>query len=151
MVFGIGPEEGQVFGQDIYLDIKGRVSIKSYKYTRQVGTKNMERCDFKIGIRETFKIFYEFKKYFECKFDPFELMIMDAGSWDAVIENTAGEKYSFNGPLIKNYHKDLDYLSTLIRASLGRRDLFVFNGDAKTDRIKKIAINYSRTTEDPIN
>lgn len=151
MVFGIGPEEGQVFGQDIYLDIKGKVSIKSYKYTRQVGTKNVERSDFKIGIRETLKIFYELKKYFECKYDPFELMIMDAGSWDAVIENTAGEKYSFNGPLIKNYHKDLDYLSTLIRTSFGRRDLFVFNGDAKTDRIRKIAIDYSRTTEDPIN
>ncbi|MFR4554336.1 MAG: hypothetical protein ACLT39_00970 [Peptoniphilus sp.] len=31
MSFGLFPEEGQVVRQDIYLDIEGRVSIKSYK------------------------------------------------------------------------------------------------------------------------
>lgn len=138
MALGLFPEEGQIIGQDIYLDIEGRVSIKSYKYAREIGrNKNFERIDFKIRKQEAYRIFYELKKYFGDKYDPFELMIMDVGSWDAVIENTEGKKYRFNGPLFENKHEDLAYLSFFIRSLLERMDLFVFDGKAKTDRIKK--------------
>lgn len=152
MSFGLFPEEGQVIGQDIYLDFEGRISIKSYKYTNQVGRdKNFEKSDFKIRPEEAYRIFYEIKKYFGDKYDPFELMIMDVGSWDAVIENTEGKKYRFNGPLFENQHEDLAYLSVLIRTLLGRMDLFVFDGQAKTDRIKKLTLDYHRITEIPID
>lgn len=152
MSFGLFPEEGQVVRQYIYLDIEGRVSIKSYKYTNQVGRdKNFERSELKIRTEEAFKIFYELKKYFGEKYDPFELMIMDVGRWDAVIENTEGKKYRFNGPLFENQHEDLAYLSFFIRTLLERMDLFVFDGQAKTDRIKKLTLDYNRVTEIPIN
>lgn len=152
MSFGLFPEEGQVIGQDIYLDIEGRVSIKSYKYAIEVGrNKNFERIDFKIRKQEAYRIFYELKKYFGDNYDPFELMIMDVGSWDAVIENTEGKKYRFNGPLFENQHEDLAYLSFFIRSLLGRMDLFVFDGKAKTDRIKKLSLDYHRITEIPID
>lgn len=152
MSFGLFPEEGQVVRQDIYLDIEGRVSIKSYKYTNQVGRdKNFERSELKIRTEEAFKIFYELKKYFGEKYDPFELMIMDVGRWDAVIENTEGKKYRFNGPLFENQHEDLAYLSFFIRTLLERMDLFVFDGQAKTDRIKKLTLDYNRVTEIPID
>ncbi|MDU6032368.1 MAG: hypothetical protein E6Y85_09160, partial [Peptoniphilus harei] len=152
LVFGPSPDEGQVIGQDIYLDFEGRVSIKSYKYTNQVGRdKNFERSDFKIRTDEAFKIFYELKKYFGDKYDPFELMVMDVGRWDAVIENTEGKKYRFNGPLFENQHEDLAYLSFFIRSLLERMDLFVFDGQAKTDRIKKLTLDYNRVTEIPID
>lgn len=152
MALGLFPEEGQVVRQDIYLDIEGRVSIKSYKYTNQVGRdKNFERSELKIRTEEAFKIFYELKKYFGEKYDPFELMIMDVGRWDAVIENTEGKKYRFNGPLFENQHEDLAYLSFFIRTLLERMDLFVFDGQAKTDRIKKLTLDYNRVTEIPID
>lgn len=152
MALGLFPEEGKVVRQYIYLDIKGRVSIKSYKYTKQmVRDKNFERNDFKIRPEETYRIFYELKKYFGKKYDPFELMIMDVGSWDAVIENTEGKKYRFNGPLFENQHEDLAYLSLFIRTLLGRMDLFVFDGQAKTDKIKKLSLDYHRITEIPID
>lgn len=152
MALGLFPEEGQVVRQDIYLDIEGRVSIKSYKYTNQVGRdKNFERSELKIRTEEAFKIFYELKKYFGEKYDPFELMIMDVGRWDAVIENTEGKKYRFNGPLFENQHEDLAYLSFFIRSLLGRMDLFVFDGQAKIDRIKKLSLDYHRITEIPID
>lgn len=152
MALGLFPEEGQVVRQDIYLDFEGRVSIKSYKYTNQVGRdKNFEKSDFKIRPEEAFKIFYELKKYFGDKYDPFELMIMDVGRWDAVIENTEGKKYRFNGPLFENKHEDLAYLSFFIRNLLERMDLFVFDGKAKTDRIKKLTLDYNRVTEIPID
>ena len=152
MVYGPPPEEGQVVRQDIYLDIEGRVSIKYYKYTKQmVRDKNFEKSDFKIRPEKAFKIFYELKKYFGEKYDPFELMIMDVGRWDAVIENTEGKKYSFNGPRFENQHEDLAYLSFFIRNLLERMDLFVFDGQAKTDRIKKLTLDYNRVTEIPID
>ncbi len=152
MALGLFPEEGKVVRQYIYLDIKGRVSIKSYKYTKQmVRDKNFERNDFKIRPEEAYRIFYELKKYFGKKYDPFELMIMDVGSWDAVIENTEGKKYRFNGPLFENQHEDLAYLSLFIRTLLGRMDLFVFDGQAKTDKIKKLSLDYHRITEIPID
>lgn len=152
MALGFFPEEGQVVRQDIYLDIEGRVSIKSYKYTNQVGRdKNFERSELKIRTEEAFKIFYELKKYFEEKYEPFELMIMDVGRWDAVIENTEGKKYRFNGALFENQHEDLAYLSFFIRSLLERMDLFVFDGQAKTDRIKKLTLDYNRVTEIPID
>lgn len=152
MALGLFPEEGQVVRQDIYLDIEGRVSIKFYKYANQVGRdKNFERSDFKIRKQEAYRIFYELKKYFGEKYDPFEFMIMDVGSWDAVIENTEGKKYRFNGPLFENQHEDLAYLSFFIRTLLRRMDLFVFDGQAKTDRIKKLSLDYHRITEMPID
>lgn len=152
MSFGLFPDEGQVIGQDIYLDTEGRASIKFYKYTKQmVRDKNFERSDFKIRPEEAYRIFYELKKYFGDKYDPFELIIMDVGSWDAVIENTEGKKYRFNGPLFENQNEDLAYLSFFIRTLLGRMDLFVFDGQAKTDRIKKLTLDYNRVTEIPID
>ncbi len=152
MSFGLFPDEGQVIGQDIYLDTEGRASIKFYKYKKQmVRDKNFEKSDFKIRPEEAYRIFYEIKKYFGDKYDPFELMIMDVGSWDAVIENTEGKKYRFNGPLFENQHEDLAYLSFFIRTLLRRMDLFVFDGQAKTDRIKKLTLDYHRITEIPID
>ena len=152
MSFGLFPDEGQVIGQDIYLDTEGRASIKFYKYKKQmVRDKNFERSDFKIRTEEAYRIFYELKKYFGDKYDPFELIIMDVGSWDAVIENTEGKKYRFNGPLFENQNEDLAYLSFFIRTLLGRMDLFVFDGQAKTDRIKKLTLDYNRVTEIPID
>ena len=152
MSFGLFPDEGQVIGQDIYLDTEGRASIKFYKYKKQmVRDKNFERSDFKIRPEEAYRIFYELKKYFGDKYDPFELIIMDVGSWDAVIENTEGKKYRFNGPLFENQNEDLAYLSFFIRTLLGRMDLFVFDGKAKTDRIKKLTLDYNRVTEIPID
>ena len=152
MSFGLFPDEGQVIGQDIYLDTEGRASIKFYKYKKQmVRDKNFERSDFKIRPEEAYRIFYELKKYFGEKYDPFELMIMDVGRWDAVIENTEGKKYRFNGPLFENQHEDLAYLSFFIRTLLERMDLFVFDGQAKTDRIKKLTLDYNRVTEIPID
>lgn len=152
MSFGLFPDEGQVIGQDIYLDTEGRASIKFYKYKKQmVRDKNFERSDFKIRPEEAYRIFYELKKYFGDKYDPFELIIMDVGSWDAVIENTEGKKYRFNGPLFENQNEDLAYLSFFIRTLLGRMDLFVFDGQAKTDRIKKLTLDYNRVTEIPID
>lgn len=152
MSFGLFPDEGQVIGQDIYLDTEGRASIKFYKYKKQmVRDKNFERSDFKIRPEEAYRIFYELKKYFGDKYDPFELIIMYVGSWDAVIENTEGKKYRFNGPLFENQNEDLAYLSFFIRTLLGRMDLFVFDGQAKTDRIKKLTLDYNRVTEIPID
>lgn len=152
MVFGPFPDEGQVISQDIYLNIEGRVSIKSYKFTRQVGIKNnFERSDFKIRKQEAYRIFYEIKKYFGNKYNPFKFTVLDAGRWDAKIVNTEGKIYYFCGSLFSEVEEDLHYLSIFIRGLLGREDLFVLDGKAKIDRIKKITLDYERRIKNPLN
>lgn len=68
----------------------------------------------------------------------------DAGRWNLIITNTEGRDYQFRGFLTGEmlvYGADL---SDMIRDLTAMRDLFVFDGNSKPDRIERLTIDFHK-------
>ena len=76
-----------------------------------------------------------------------EVTATDVGSWEMTVSNDNGGTDTFFGPLVEtdhNYVED-ENISDIIRESIGRNGLFVFDGNP--DRIKRVEVVYNRVTK----
>lgn len=63
------------------------------------------------------------------------------------IINTDGESYHFRGSLCADFEIDGIDLSDLIRDEIGIKNLYIFDGNNKPDKVNKIIIEYHRVTK----
>ena len=76
-----------------------------------------------------------------------EVTATDVGSWEMTVSNDNGGTDTFFGPLVEtdhNYVED-ENISDIIRESIGRNGLFVFDGNP--DRINRVEVVYNRVTK----
>ena len=63
------------------------------------------------------------------------------------IINTDGESYHFRGSLCADFEIDGIDLSNLIRDEIGIKNLYIFDGNNKPDKVNKITIEYNRVAK----
>lgn len=68
--------------------------------------------------------------------------VTDAGIWELTLTNEQGQRFWYRGSLVADRCEGTDALSDMIRAALGRNDLFVFDGNP--DRVERIELSYHR-------
>ncbi|MDI9520440.1 MAG: hypothetical protein QM308_04700 [Bacillota bacterium] len=71
----------------------------------------------------------------------------DAGSWDLVLTDEQGRIAEISGSLVSapDFYDCEARLSRQIRSALNRWDLFVFDGEAQSDRLLSLMIDYCKT------
>ena len=127
--YGPAPKMGEITCQKLTINNKGRVDISFYEYSGVM----MEHVAFYIVKEKANEIIEDITNYFQE--NPLITYVTDVGSWELTLTNEEGEKYKFNGPLWSDDDYWFEEMSDDIRKALQRRDLFVFDGDAKTGLI----------------
>lgn len=141
--FGQNPDPGQEVEQHLTITANGGVWFSAYNYLGANEKYKRGRAErFTIPQEKTDRIFTAFKRYssriMEFFLDP------DAGEWDLIMTDTAGREFTFSGMLCSDFEIDGINLSEMIRDALGIKNLFVFDGDNKPDKVERISIEYHR-------
>lgn len=101
--------------------------------------------EFNIGKAIAEKILNAVGEYFSNEY--IEIFATDIGYWKMEIINTDGESYHFRGSLCADFEIDGIDLSDLIRDEIGIKNLYIFDGNNKPDKVNKITIEYNRVTK----
>ena len=137
--------------QRITINSNGGVWFSAYTYSRKDTNriKGRKRI-FKIDKTVSNNIIKTISDYFRGKYK-WDMSVCDAGSWDIEITNTNGERYKYNGDTIEESYsfpkKDFSF-SDMIRDAVGIKYMYLFDGNVEDPKIKKITIDYNRTTKE---
>lgn len=144
--YGPCPEPNEEVEQRLTIAADGRVWFSGYNYGQ--GFEQYERGrtkNYSIGKEAVARILNAVGTYFSDEYDT--VFATDIGSWEMTITNAEGKPYQFKGSLCCDFYVDGVDLSDLIRDTLDMPDLFMFDGNNKSDRVDKITINYHRVTK----
>ena len=138
------PESEDEVEQELVIERNGEVAISKFAYGG--GDKElMERERFSVEKEKAEAIFDALCR---CFYDDYEAaMVTDVGSWEMTVFDGEGNRDIFFGPLVEFNHTAVDgeSLSEAIRANLGRKDLFVFDGNP--EKIDRVELSYHRVTK----
>ncbi|WP_243108047.1 PD-(D/E)XK nuclease family protein [Clostridium sp. JN-9] len=138
--YGPCPEPSDEVGQHITINAEGRVWFSAYTFGGGFGQYEKDRTkNYKIGKEAAGKVLNAVAAYFSQEYD--EIFATDIGDWQMELTNTDDETYKFKGSLCADFEVDGTDLSDLIRDSLEMDDLYVFDGNCKSDRVNRITVN----------
>jgi hypothetical protein len=143
--YGPFPEPLDEVKQHITINAEGRVWFSAYSFGEgfnqheKVRTKN-----YKIEKEVAGKVLNAVATYFSQGYD--EIFATDIGDWQMGLTNIDDETYKFRGSLCANFEIGGTDLSDLIRDSLEMDDLYVFDGNCKSDKVNRITVDYHHVT-----
>lgn len=144
--FGLCPNSDDLVEQRVTINFDGHIWYSAYAYGDGFGKyKKIQSKNYKIASDLSEKVLNTIACYFSNEYD--EIIATDIGNWEMEITNTDGKTYKFRGSLCANFEVDGVDLSNLIRDTLNMQDLYVFDGNNKTDVINRIVLDYHRQTK----
>lgn len=143
--YGLPPEPETEVEQHLTLNRDGRVWFSAYNFGHGEKYEKARSRNFKIGMADTDRLFHAISAYFSN--DYMGIYVTDIGDWSLELTNTDGIIYKFHSSLCSNLiYKGID-LSDLVRDTVGMDDLYVFDGNRKSEAINKISLDYHRVTK----
>ena len=136
--YGPMPEPDEEVEQHLTINDEGRVWFSSYKFGNageryiKARTKN-----FKIDKVSADKLLNALATYFGNEY--VEVSATDIGDWVMELTNTEGTVYKFRFLIWKHIY--------CVRDTVGMDDLYVFDGNCKSDVINRITLDYHRVTK----
>ena len=144
--FGHMPEPNEEVEQHLIINNEGRVFFSGYKFGHSGEQYEKARSKtYKIDKSATDKLFDAITAYFGNEY--IEIFATDIGDWVMELTNTEGVTYKFRGPLCADFDYDGIDLSDLVRDTVGMDDLYVFDGNYKSEEISRITLDYHRVTK----
>lgn len=144
---GSVPEPDEEVEQHLTINDEGCVWLSGYNFG--YGGGRYEKAwsrNFKIEKADTDKLLDVIAAYFFKEYD--EIFDADSGNWMIELTNMEGVTYKFRGSLCVDLDNEGTYfLSSLVRDTIGMDDLYVFDGNCKSDVINKITLDYHRVTK----
>ncbi|MDQ0155453.1 hypothetical protein [Robertmurraya andreesenii] len=132
--------------QHLTITDDGRVWFSGYNFGSGSGKYERGRTKtFRLDREKANLIFSSFTRFFSGEFD--DIFATDIGSWEMTITNMEGREFTFRGSLCADYEIDGADLSDMLRDTLNIKNLFVFDGGNKPDRVERISIDYHRVTK----
>lgn len=141
LVFGSEPKADDEVEQHLSIALDGTVLFSSYNYGDGKKYLKAKTRNFKVTLNDSAYILKLIGDYFSNEFDVPNTT--DAGDWKLSITNTDNVTFAFTGSLCPVI-PELKNLSSVIRTTFDMPELLMFDGQAKTDRIEKIVIDYHR-------
>ena len=144
--YGPCPEPTDEVEQHLTISSEGQVKFSSLNFG--YGMEKYEKGkseEFNIGKPVAEKILNAVGEYFSNEY--IEIFATDIGYWNMEIINTDGESYHFRGSLCADFEIDGVDLSDLIRYETCIKNLYIFDGNNKPDKVNKITIEYNRVTK----
>ena len=142
--YGPCPQPEDEVRQELSIDKDGQARISRYAYGD--GENNLISHDeLSIGKDKANVIFEAIVQCFYKDYE--EVTATDVGSWEMTVFDDKGGTDEFFGSLVAtdyNYAED-ESISDIVRESIGRDDLFVFDGNP--DRIDQVEVVYNRVTK----
>lgn len=140
------PEPDEEVEQHLTIDDEGNVWLSGYHFGNTGEQYKKARTEnFKIEKELADKLLNALATYFENEYS--EIFTTDTGTWTMEMTNTQGVTYQFRGSLCSDFdYKGVD-LSDLVREIIGLDDLYVFDGNCKSDVINRITLEYHRLTK----
>ncbi len=137
--------EDEEVEQHLTINAAGRVWFSGYDIVYGIDKfVRKRRRNFSIGKEAAAIILSAVGKHFDDWYIP--LFATDIGSFEMNVTYKDGMVKKFDGSLFGEIIVDGIDLSDLIRDTLNMPDLFVFDGEGKTDTVEKITLNYYRVT-----
>ena len=144
--YGPCPEPTDEVEQHLTISSEGQVKFSSLNFGYGMEKYEKGRSEeFNIGKPVAGKILNAVGEYFSNEY--IEIFATDIGDWNMEIINTDGESYHFRGSLCADFEIDGIDLSNLIRDEIGIKNLYIFDGNNKPDKVNKIIIEYHRVTK----
>ncbi|MFR2911108.1 MAG: hypothetical protein ACLTD7_10200 [Clostridia bacterium] len=144
--FGHMPEPNEEVEQHLIINNEGRVFFSGYKFGHSGEQYEKARSKtYKIDKSATDKLFDAITAYFGNEY--IEIFATDIGDWVMELTNTEGVTYKFRGSLCADFDYDGIDLSDLVRNTVGMDDLYVFDGNYKSEEISRITLDYHRVTK----
>ncbi len=140
------PEANEEVEQRLTINKEGHVWFSGYNFGH--GGERYEKArgkNYKIDKVATDKLFGAIAAYFGNGYK--EILAEDIGNWVMELTNTEGVTYKFRGSLCADFDYDVTDLSDLVRDTVGMDDLYVFDGNCKSDVISRITLDYHRVTK----
>ncbi len=144
--YGPMPKSDKEVEQHLTINDEGCVWFSGYNFG--YGGEKYEKArsrNFRIEKADTDRLFKALAAYFGNRYD--EIFGTDIGNWMMELTNTEGITYKFCGSLCADFDYEGTDLSDLVRNVIGMDDLYVFNGNCKSDIINKITLDYHRVTK----
>lgn len=143
---GSCPNPNDEVKQHLTITTKGQVTLLTYKYGDGHGEYTKARSEkFSIDKTATTELLTTVAAYFSNQYS--ELCATDIGSWIIELTNTQGNTYKFSGALCGDFESERSNISNLIRKTFDMDDLYLFDGNYRTDVINKITIDYQRNSK----
>lgn len=143
--YGLRPEPEDEVEQHLSINSNGKVWFSSYAYGED-GNKykkiNAKRSS--ISKDAANRIMAALSTYFGNEY--IEEFATDIGDWRMEMTNTEGKVYKFRGSLCGEFAYEGEDISDMIRNALDMPWLYMFDGNAKSDIIQRIQIDYRRGT-----
>lgn len=138
------PEPEDEVEQVLSIERNGQVEISRYAYGF-ADNKLIEEERFSVDEDKAEAIFDAIGRCFYEGDDAY--MVTDVGRWEMTVFDDAGNADRFMGALIESDYTQVDgeSISDIIRMNLGRKDLFVFDGNP--DKIDRVEVIYNRVTK----
>lgn len=144
MGYGPMPQPDDEAEQHLSITEDGRVFFSSYNYGDGDKYTKAKTRNLKVESGSAENILKLIGDYFSNEFNvPYAT---DVGDWELSITNTDNATFNFTGSLCPMI-PELENVSSAIRTDLDMLELLVFDGQANTDRIEKIVIDYRRVTK----
>ena len=142
--YGPCPQSEDEVEQKLSIDKDGQVRIFRYAYGDGVN-KLISHERLSIGKDKADNIFDAIIRRFYQDYE--EVTATDVGSWEMTVFDDKGSADEFFGSLIATDHNyaEGESISDIIRKSIGKDDLFVFDGNP--DRADRVEVVYNRVTK----
>lgn len=126
--YGPCPEPEDEVEQELSIERSGQVVLSRYAYGLG-DNKPMGHDRFSIDQEKAEAIFDAIRRCFSDDYEAY--MITDVGRWDMTVFDDDGNRDKFSGPLVEWNHSNAagESVSDIVRKILGRKDLFVFDGN----------------------
>lgn len=130
--YGPEPASDDEIEQHITINAEGRVWFSAYNFGSGFGKHEKVRNKiYKIEKYSATKVLNAIARYFRNEY--IEVLATDIGDWNMEITNTEGKVYKYRGSLIADFEAEGIDLSDMVRDALGMDDLYVFDGNNKSD------------------
>ncbi len=135
------PEHDEEIEQRLTITSDGRVWISRYCFDSEESALTLMRKEsFSVSYEAVNTMMEAVTKCFDSGYKDPE--VLDAAYWDLTLTNSENTKFVYSGPIISDHYLFNTELSEIIRTSLGRNDLFVFDGNP--DEVTRVEVKYNR-------
>ncbi len=132
--------------QHLSLTSEGEVSFSAYIFGKDNEPYPLAKTEnFQLDKNAATELLNTIAAYFSHEND--RIITTDIGNWILEIINSEGKIYKYTGSLNAGLTlNDID-LSNLCRTTLNRPDLYIFDGNYKSDQINRIMVSYHRVSK----
>lgn len=143
--FWPGPDEE--IEQHITIHADGSVLFEAFAFGNKYDGKNkrIRTENRQLSLNTAEQMMSAFSRYFGNEYT--EVFATDIGDWHMELTNEEGKIYRFKGSLCAHFKVDGMDLSDLVRENLEMPDLYMFDGNEKSDPVDRIEIFYHRITK----